>query len=235
MTMTPDSFLIIQHAENCPPGHILDYAPHATVLRMWEDPSALRTMALGQTPLPSAVVVLGGTESAYADHAWPWLSDVRAILRRCYEESVPALGICLGMQLTAVAGGGEVSVSADQGSEVGLTQIFWNGAQTDPLVRALAADEWAYADHADAVTLLPAGAAALARSDKYTHVMRWGSIIGVQYHPEVNSDIVRAWLAKDPPPNAQQILDEYEDAAPELAQHCQRLCETVFGAHSSAH
>lgn len=224
------NLLVVQHAPNCPPGVLLNYAPEATILRMWEQPTALKEMAHGEAPLPSALIVLGGTESAYSDHAWPWLPDVRALLRRCHEEDVPTLGICLGMQLAAVAGGGEVSVKASEGSEVGLTQIFWNGGSSDPLVRTFAADEWVYADHGDAVAELPPDAIALARSAKYLHVMRWGSVVGVQYHPEVNAEIIRGWLMNNPPANADEIIAEYEDAAEGLAEHCYRLCEAVLSA-----
>lgn len=229
MTHSVD-ILIIQHAENCPPGHILDYAPNATTVRIWENPTALQAMAAGQAELPSAIVVLGGAENAYADGAWPWLADVRSVLRRCHEESVPALAVCLGMQLALVAGGGSVAVSATEGPETGLTRILWDEAVDDPLVRALAADEWVYADHGDAANELPAGAVVLARSDKYVHAMRWGSVVGVQYHPELTADILRAWLEKDMPSNAEQLLADYQDAADDLAQHCQRLCGAVLGA-----
>lgn len=227
MTLRAD-ILIIQHAENCPPGRILDYAPNATTVRMWEDPTALQAMAAGQEALPSAIVVLGGTENAYADSAWPWLADVRSILRRCHEESVPVLSVCLGMQLAVVAGGGNVAVAADEGPEVGLTQIFWEEEEADPLLQAVA--EWVYADHGDAASELPAGAVVLARSEKYVHVMRWGSVVGVQYHPELTADILRTWLEKDTPSNAVQLFVDYQNAASDLAEHCQRLCEVVFGA-----
>lgn len=228
MTLNAD-ILIIQHTDNCPPGRILDYAPSATIVRMWEDPTALQAMAAGQVALPSAIVVLGGTENAYADRVWPWLADVRSILRRCHEESVPALSVCLGMQLAVVAGGGSIAVAAAEGPEVGLTQIFWEECTVDPLMEVAA--EWVYADHGDAVSELPAGAVALARSDKYVHVMRWGSVVGVQYHPELTADILRAWWEKDPPSNADQLFADYQDAADDLAEHCQRLCEAVFGVH----
>lgn len=229
MTLSAD-LLIIQHSEGCPPGHILSYAPNATTVRMWETPTALQAMAAGQAALPSAIVVLGGTENAYADSAWPWLADVRAVLRRCHEASVPTLAVCLGMQLAVVAGDGSVAVGAAEGPETGMTRILWEETADDPLVGVLAADEWVYADHSDAVSELPAGASVLARSDKYVHVMRWGSVVGVQYHPELTADILQTWLENNPPSNADQLLADYQDAADDLAQHCQRLCEAVLGA-----
>lgn len=223
------TLLIIQHADNCPPGRILDFAPDAQVLRMWETPDALHSLACGQIDLPSGIVILGGAANAYADTYWPWLPDVRALIRRAHEESVPLLGICLGMQLAGVGAGGTVTTAAPQGAELGLTQIFWNDTSEDPLVRALCADEWTYADHSDAVTETPADVSVLARSDKYIHVIRWGSVVGVQYHPEVTPEIVRGWLESTPPENPDEILHDYLDAEEELADHCQRLCHLVLG------
>ncbi|HEY5881994.1 MAG TPA: type 1 glutamine amidotransferase, partial [Nakamurella sp.] len=60
-----------------------------------------------------AVVCMGGQMSAGADEATPWLPATRRLLRRAIADGTPTLGVCLGAQLLAQAGGGTVERGAD--------------------------------------------------------------------------------------------------------------------------
>ncbi len=55
--------------------------------------------------LGDGLVVLGGHVSAYDDARAPWLPALRETLVAAATQGVPTLGICLGAQLLAVAGG----------------------------------------------------------------------------------------------------------------------------------
>ncbi|HTD29736.1 MAG TPA: type 1 glutamine amidotransferase [Xanthomonadaceae bacterium] len=121
-------------------------------------------------------VLLGGP---YGVNAPPdWLQTEKNWLRARIEHQTPVLGICLGSQLLAEALAGRVH-GLDR-PETGWTRIdFGDGGQLDAL-------QW----HEDAFTL-PPGAESLARSTGCPQQMfRFGTHIGIQFHPEWNADLV---------------------------------------------
>src|SRR5262245_53824062 len=52
-----------------------------------------------------AVMVFGGTMHVDQEDAHPWLRDEKALLAELLDADVPVLGVCLGSQLLAEAGG----------------------------------------------------------------------------------------------------------------------------------
>lgn len=156
------------------------------------------------------LVVLGGEMNAYADDDAPWLPAVRSLLARAVGSGLPTLGICLGAQLLAVAGGGAVRVAAPPGREAGVVDVHWRAEALDdpvlaPLVRAAGAScdddverpgcvTPVVSMHSDAVIELPAGAQWLGWSDAYPYqAFRWGSALGVQFHPEASPSLAVRW------------------------------------------
>jgi GMP synthase (glutamine-hydrolysing) len=143
----------------------------------------------------SALVVLGGDMGANDDRAYPWLRDVKELLRTAVDQAVPTLGICLGGQLLAAARGGVVARGA-MGSEIGAPRFSARAeAAADPLFGSL---HWprAYATmHRDAITELPPDAVWLAESETYPHqAFRVGSAAwGLQFHPEVSLTRFLRW------------------------------------------
>jgi GMP synthase (glutamine-hydrolysing) len=59
------------------------------------------------------MVVLGGEMGAYDDADHSWLADVKDLARAAVDDGTPVLGICLGLQLVAVALGGEMGAYDD--------------------------------------------------------------------------------------------------------------------------
>ena len=161
------------------------------------------------------LVVLGGNMHAYADDVAPWLPATRALLAAVAGSGVPALGICLGAQLLAVAGGGRVEVGAAAGRESGVVAVDWApDAADDPLLAGLVAGPDAGSRfptmHADAVVELPAGAVPLGSSSRYPHqAFRLGSAWGVQFHPETSAGTFRRWAEAEPEVDTDAVLAEY--------------------------
>lgn len=191
---------------------------------LWEGHESLAKIAPTQ-PL----VVLGGTMNAYADADHPWLPAVRGLLRERVTAPAPTLGICLGHQLAAVALGGQVEVAASAGEERGLTVLQWipatsstGGDQLDG-AEILGRPPVVFSDHADAVSEVPPGARVWARSAKYPQVMTVGNLLSVQFHPEINEDVVAAWFREREPHRYDDFLAQYRAQAHLLGDTCRRL------------
>ncbi|MFC8924249.1 type 1 glutamine amidotransferase [Cellulosimicrobium sp. NPDC057127] len=189
-------------------------------------------------PLPAlhevgdGLVVLGGHMSAYDDARAPWLPALRDLLLAAATTGLPTLGICLGAQLLAVAGGGRVEVAAPPGIEVGATRVFWRGeAADDPVLGALAGGdapvERVASAHGDAVVDLPPGAVWLASSNMYPYqAFRLGSALGVQFHPEASWASLAGWCDRYDDVDTAAVLAAYDAHAAEIADGGRRLAES---------
>lgn len=146
----------------------------------------------------AGLVVMGGGMGALDDALHPGLAAERRLLAAATEAGVPVLGICLGMQLLAVALGGDLHSNA--GREVGFGPVALTGAGIrDPYLYPLSVDatpdppvvHW----HSDAVDA-PPGAIVLASSDVTpVQAFRAGSAVGLQFHLELDHAMLRTWLA----------------------------------------
>jgi GMP synthase (glutamine-hydrolysing) len=190
--------LVVEHEASCPPGWIGEWLVDAGL-----DLDVRRPYA-GE-PLPASLdrhagmVVLGGSMDAYADRARPWLTETKQLVREAAADGTPTLGICLGLQLAAVALGGEVRRNP-HGQQIGVLDVGWLPAAGDdllfgPLLGSRAALQW----NSDVATRLPEGATELARTPRgELQAARLApSVWGVQWHPEAGEHIIKAWAAED--------------------------------------
>lgn len=193
--------LVVQHEDDCPPGWfgewLLDAGARLDVRRPYAGDALPRDLSAH-----SGMLVLGGDMGAHDDAAHPWLGEVKALVRGASADGTPALGICLGHQLAAVALGGDVAVNP-RGQQVGVLDVGWtDAARTDPLVRttaALAGGAPAAQWNNDVVTRLPEGATVLARAatGELQAARLAPSVWGVQWHPEAGAEIIGGWIDAD--------------------------------------
>ena len=168
------------------------------------------------------LIVLGGEMGANDDHEAPWLAAVRNLLARAVADARPVLGICLGAQLLATACGGRVEPSRS-GGEIGLGRIYLSDtAGVDRLFEAMPSPVEAAQWHYDEIIELPDGAVRLASSAHcQIEAYRIGERSwGVQFHPEVDSSVLRAWAQAD------------QAAPPERRHQIERAIEQVASAES---
>lgn len=174
-------------------------------------------------PAPSAataVILLGGYMGVHDTDEYPFLLHLKEIVRSCLHFNTPFFGICLGGQLLAEAVGGEVL--ARQGGEKGICEVTLTAAgQRDPLFAgvppAISVFQW----HNDCF-VLPSSAELLATSANCPgQAFRWGRAWGLQFHPEVDLDIIRTWVTKSG--QAQRYLQEFSQAEIDLRRFGSQL------------
>ena len=112
-------------------------------------------------------------------HAAAAIAAEVELVRRRVDQDRPLLGICFGGQLLSHALGGSVTRQA-------AAHIAWETPETD--VEELRAP-WVLL-HNDAFTV-PPGAELLAAADHAPIAFRHGRAWGVQFHPEVDADILQ--------------------------------------------
>ena len=139
----------------------------------------------GPLPAPGGadhIVVLGAVSSV--NDPDPWIAAELDWLRAADQAGVPVLGICFGAQALCVAFGGRVEAMARR--EIGWTMVD----PADPDV--IPPGPW-LEFHNDRC-LPPPAAAILATNDAAVQAFRIGPHLAVQFHPEVDGQLLKLWL-----------------------------------------
>lgn len=129
--------------------------------------------------------------AAWSERAAGWIRDAMDV-------GLPLFGVCYGHQLMAHALGGRVDYLPG-GREIGtLPMELAPAAATDPATAGLPASFRAHTTHEQSVLEPPPGATVLVRSARDPHhLLRYGPrAISVQFHPEFNADVMRAYIRR---------------------------------------
>lgn len=161
----------------------------------------------------SLVVILGAPESANDD--LPYLQAEQELIKKSVEKNIPVLGICLGSQLIAKTFGAKVYGGPKK--EIGFyndLKVYENSSFFSGFQNPFTVFHW----HGDTFDL-PEGAVRLASSEYYVNqAFRYKSAVGLQFHLEVNENMVNLWLdnteeklQKIPYIDPQKIRSEIEE------------------------
>ena len=126
---------------------------------------------------PRGIIFTGGPNSVYEDNA-------PKIDAAVFEQGIPVLGLCYGMQLMAQMLGGTVRQA--QAREFGKTAMSVNTESL--LFKGLNAEETVWMSHADYVSAIPAGFEIAARTENCPVAAMENKerrLYAMQYHPEV--------------------------------------------------
>jgi GMP synthase (glutamine-hydrolysing) len=139
----------------------------------------------------SLVVILGAPQSANDDLLY--LRQEQKLIKNYVQNDLPVLGICLGSQLIAKTFGAKVYKGPKK--EIGFyhdLMIPNNSKLFHGFKNPFTVFHW----HGDTFDL-PIGATQLVLSENYSNqAFQYKSAIGLQFHLEVNEQMVNLWLDK---------------------------------------
>jgi len=131
------------------------------------------------------VVVLGAVWSVYDEtRIGSWIHRELDFVRRAHDSGRPVLGLCFGGQVLSAALGGTVSRAP-------VPEFGWLTIDTDE-PDGLSPGPW-FQWHYDRFTV-PEGATEIARNRNGPQAFREGRSLGLQFHPEVDSELLAEWL-----------------------------------------
>jgi GMP synthase-like glutamine amidotransferase len=189
LTMTSRA-LVFQHMDDEPPGLFGDFLRERGV--MLDIVMLHRGEAIPPLASYDFLLVMGGAMDVWETDRHPWLiAEVAAIREWAITRNRPYLGICLGLQLLALALGGEVGLA--RSAEVGVGDVNLRGRHrlTADLSPRLKVMQWHHAE----VTRLPEAAEVLASSATTpVQIMAVGAnLLATQFHAELTPELIERW------------------------------------------
>jgi GMP synthase (glutamine-hydrolysing) len=210
---------VIQHGVDSPPGMIGE----AAEARGFElVPYIADVENAVEYPDPAEVniiIVTGSVGHWYELDKHPHLQRELAFLRAAVSTGTPIIGMCFGGQGLSLALGGEVEDAG--GHEIGWFEVESTDETTVPK------GPW-FTWHNDKFSL-PEGGQLLARSDFSIQAFRLGPHLGLQFHPEVNYDVMSHWVPRIPDGvDTEAFIRETKEREPEARARANALFDTFL-------
>lgn len=176
--------LILQHGDWGPPALLGDWADANGIAYVTHRVDLdHRLPDLDGQPF---IASLGSDDSPRDTDVADVLVEVE-LIARAVDRGIPVLGLCYGGQVLAHVLGGTVELAPEP--ELGWCSVSSQAPEEIPEGPWL---QW----HYDRFTL-PPGAQELARSPRALQAFRHGPHVGLQFHPESTTEIVKEWARLD--------------------------------------
>lgn len=207
--MTNRSLLILVAGEPVPSVHasrggfpeLIQQATGGTWQGEWATVDLRAGTALPEGREFAGVVVTGSAESLTARR--PWMDRGLAYVQDLVHHAVPTLGICFGHQMLGEALGGRVAANP-RGREIG--SVLMHTSSRHPFLEPLSDEQGGSArgsqrsivnmTHMDSVVELPSAACVCAHTplEPFAFVQFGEQAWGVQFHPEMDGEVIRAYI-----------------------------------------
>lgn len=176
--------LVLQHAES---EHLGTFDIECEYVRLFS--GALVPQNLSEY---NALVILGGPMNVYEEDKYPYLKSEDLLIKEALKNGLPTLGICLGSQLIAKAGGAKVY--GGQEKEIGWYNAGLTEEGRKDKIFSMFEDSFTvFQWHGDTFDL-PEGAVLLAKNDLYNQAFRLGNAYALQFHIEVTERMISEWI-----------------------------------------
>ncbi len=212
---------VVQHQESVPPGLITSVLEASGVdhfvFEAWRRSDWPEAGELG------ALIVMGGTMNVDDLRVYPFLRRSRELMAEAIARGLATLGVCLGSQMMARVLETEVSRAEKRNAFFSELELTPAGLD-DPLLAPFADGVQVLQFHEDTF-VVPDDATVLATSAKSAlpQAFRHGEqAYGVQFHFEVDADIVRRWI-RDIGPAA--MVQDWGSSEEELLDQAERHME----------
>lgn len=137
----------------------------------------------------SLIVILGAPESV--NDNLPYLIEEQKLIKDSVEKNIPVLGICLGSQLIAKTFG--ASVYRGSKTEIGFYSDL-KISNTSKLFSGMNDPFTVFHWHGDTFDLPDEAVRLVSSSDYSNQAFQYKSAVGLQFHLEVNEEMVNLWL-----------------------------------------
>jgi GMP synthase (glutamine-hydrolysing) len=177
---------------------------------------------------------MGGAMSVNDEAGYPWLVPEKRMIGEAVRAGTPYWGVCLGAQLLAASLG--ASVTPGPRPELGVSSVeLTDAAAQDPVFHSLPRSVRTLQWHGETYEL-PPGAVQLARSSDYEQqAFVLGRAYALQFHFEVDAELMGEWMAipeyvaeleqLDGPGAPRRLLDKIASIERESVS----LARTLFG------
>lgn len=143
----------------------------------------------------AGVILMGGPMGVYERDKFPALNVEMAFTEKMIQAGKPVLGICLGCQMLAHMHKGDVFLG-DKGFSVGFRELFLDHSDETfgHELQGLKGFSW----HTDTYTVAEGCHRLMTGCFYHEQGVKFGDkVYGVQFHPEVNEEIISAWYMRD--------------------------------------
>ncbi|MEM1626388.1 MAG: type 1 glutamine amidotransferase [Sulfolobaceae archaeon] len=168
-----------------------------------------------------SLIIMGGPQSVYEIEKYPYLKKEIELIKKALLNDKRVLGVCLGAQLISYALGGEVS-KGSFGPEIGVSKI----SLLSDFIKVFKSHEiFVFQLHHDTFTL-PTGSELLAYSSKYYQAFKYKRMLAVQFHLEVNNELIEEWAKKYN--LSQDIVKQVSEIEDILTENLEKLINYWF-------
>jgi len=131
--------------------------------------------------------IISGSRSCHKDKK-SWITDLKRIIKKIYDEKIPCLAVCFGHQVVADMFGGTTvrNLRGEEGFQDVPTKM---GEEQIRLFAELPNPVKVYQSHNDAVMKAPPGSIQVIYNEKCVQYYQFGSIYSIQSHPEITVPI----------------------------------------------